>query len=144
MLPVVLFLLNIPPRSAGEEETTDADNLPYMSFSTVERAAGDAQSRRDYEGKKGHLKGVLGRNSQGFLTLVRYKIVCCAADATPVNVLILPPDGDNWDNLLGQWVDITGEVGFMETTSSSAKYISTMHGEKIRKLDKPDPRQFIF
>jgi hypothetical protein len=145
IVPVILFLLNIPPRSPGEDNDLEDDSIPYLNYSRVERAANDAQERKDLEGERGHLKGQLGYDPrQGTFTLIRKRVTCCGPDAVKVHIILLPPEGQDINGMVDQWVDIAGVIGFTYTGAPGQPWITIVRVEKIRKLDGPLAAPFIF
>src|SRR5262249_51064035 len=57
VLPVVLFLLDLPPRAPGYAPTEDAEHVPYLPYKQVEEAAKDPGTRAKWTHMKTHLRG---------------------------------------------------------------------------------------
>jgi hypothetical protein len=100
----------------GDLKNVESKELS-VGFRELERAASTPDSRAYYEGATVNIVGEVppGAKERVF-TLVRYKMVCCAADATPLQAVImidpkseekLPPD------LEGKWVEVTGQLQFL-------------------------------
>jgi hypothetical protein len=148
VLPVMLFLLDLPPRSPVEDQIDDG--IPYMRYDTVSKAANDPQARLDLLGKQTHMRGYFAavgdRTNVRKFQLVRLKMNCCAMDAIPVPGMIVRVrpespaiDGSEFE---GGWVDITGQLDF-EQLPGDGELITLIWLDKIVKRDKPDVRQFI-
>jgi hypothetical protein len=143
VLPVVLFLLDVPPRATSEDLADDG--IPYLPYAKVEQAANDAQARMDFTGKHTHLRGWFSGKGTGIreFSLVRYRMNCCAIDAVPVNLIVrIRPEAPAIDakDYEGKWVDLSGQLGFEEGTTG---YITVLWLDKIEKREKPDVRQYI-
>lgn len=124
-MPVMLFLLGLPNEGFRcargveieelEREITekqgDVVNLEFMEFyNSVYNEA-----KREYlQGRTGMLKGQLARgNSPTVLTLIRFKKGCCAADAIPLPVAVMSPEGPvGIDNMA--WVEVTGQIQYVK------------------------------
>jgi hypothetical protein len=131
LLPVVLYFL-IPTEALSEtfgrkvgagdvggarEMASKGDDFK-VDFAQLEMAALREDLRNYYEGKTVRLEGkYVGEDNRQF-TLVRYKINCCAADAVPLNaVIMIDPTSDAklpLKELRGQWVRVTGQVQFLQ------------------------------
>ena len=121
--------------SIEEKDPTTADALP-LSEDTFENpalrpdkegnihaevvdllyASQDPSMRRDFENKQVALIGQVARESKarresGPFRLVRFVMVCCAADVQPVSVLVLYPKASP-DLELMSWVKVIGKVRF--------------------------------
>jgi hypothetical protein len=129
-------------------EITRAEETVALQFKELERAAYTAESRRYYEGKFGKIKGQFVRKSDPrFFSLTRFKITCCAADAIPLNVMILL-DPQSRDNLEGfkdlQWVEVKGQIQFLKRRDRDeyASVLIVPSRSAITETD-PDPTPFI-
>jgi hypothetical protein len=141
LIPIVLFALGMPSAgqdwSAGfvqdriaDQRVADVqfnDNLAGdaaapvlpLEFNTLKKAAYYPDQRERYQGQVGRLKGQLVRSANGDKTfsLVRIKMTCCAADAIPLNVVIIssklsPQKLEQFANM--EWVEVTGQIDFRE------------------------------
>jgi hypothetical protein len=157
LLPVVLFLLNLPNDgfSASHQKLgslegvsvsggiTEKGVLANIGFQQLEAAARSPESREFYEGKTISLEGrYLGNDPKRF-HLTRYKMNCCAADAIPLNaVIVVDPDPKvegldpkAYDN---QWVRVTGLVAFVKSPSQdqymTVIFVSPKEGQKTTDL----------
>jgi len=85
-------------------ELTRARDIMNLQFKELEGAAYHSSDREYYEGRTVRIVG-----------LVRYKMTCCAADAIPLNVVIML-DPQCKENITGlsstMWVEVTGRVQF--------------------------------
>ncbi len=146
VLPVVLFLLDVPPRSTSEDLADDG--IPYLSYAKVEQAAKDPQARIDFKGKRTHLRGWFSAPTTADpqhiteFKLIRFRINCCAIDAVPVNLVVRVRPGDNVsaEEYQGKWVDLTGQLDFEQNLDN---YVTVLWLDKIEARDKPDARQYI-
>jgi hypothetical protein len=89
---------------------------PEVSFLRLESAATNAQLQQYYEGKLVRMSGRFSGNARVF-TLLRYKMNCCAADATALRAPIYVDDSEvkekfNANPLRNQWVMVTARVHF--------------------------------
>jgi hypothetical protein len=147
VLPVVLFLLDVPPRSSSEDLADDG--IPYLSYAKVEQAAKDPQARIDFKDKRTHLRGWFSAPATADpqhlmeFKLIRFRINCCAIDAVPVNLVVRVRPGEqsiNAEDYQGKWVDLTGQLAFEPVLDS---FVTVLWLDKIEARDKPDARQYI-
>jgi uncharacterized repeat protein (TIGR03943 family) len=136
LLPVVLYFLNLPNQGfsadAGGSDLSDLSlNAPAtvnstgqvsVGFVELQQASLTPESREFYEGKTVTLTGQYkGHDSKRF-TLVRYKIACCAADAVPLNAVIMVNDKSSEkvdpDRYRNMWVQVTGRIRFFQKPGS--------------------------
>lgn len=103
--------------------------VPDLEFSRLERAAFNAAERDRLQGRSVWIVGkfAAGSDSSQF-GLVRYKMNCCAADALPLNaVLMVHPawQGDPLDIRARQqrWVKVTGRLFFFKRRGRADEYI---------------------
>jgi hypothetical protein len=142
LLPVVLFFLNLPNQGfSGGTDISEGigDAVPTkigpskgkteIGFAQLQQASLTAESRDFYEGKSITLVGKYVGNNPKRFTLERYKIACCAADAVPLNaVIMLDPaskekiDPDHYRN---KWVEVQGRVHFFPRPNSN-EYITAL------------------
>jgi hypothetical protein len=131
LLPVVLYFM-LPPEGLsgsdsgiGVDKVGEAKNVAdkgvdfQVGFQELERASLTEGSRAEYEGKTVRLVGKYVGDSERSFTLVRYKMNCCAADAMPLNsVIMIDPQNKKdkipYSQLRGKWVQVTGRVQFLE------------------------------
>ena len=143
LLPVAIYFvvpldsLNGSGASAVEVETptnTVADKGEDLgvTFVQLQMAAMYPENRQFYEGKTVRLTGrYVGDNDSRF-TLVRYKINCCAADAIPLDaVIMLDPESKSKekldvDKLRNQWVQVTGRVQFVKSARNPNEYVTAL------------------
>ncbi len=142
LLPVVLYFLNLPNQgfsadAGGGDLSGLALNLPEslrssgervdVGFMELQQASLTPENREFYEGKIVTLVGqYMGRDPKRF-TLKRYKINCCAADAVPLNAIIMvsdkSPDKVDPDAYREKWVQVTGRIHFFQKPGSE-EYIT--------------------
>jgi uncharacterized membrane protein YcgQ (UPF0703/DUF1980 family) len=89
-----------------------------VDFTQLEMAALRPDLRDFYEGKTVRLTGKYVGDDSSKFTLVRYKINCCAADAVPLNAVIMIDPKSKvqlpLNKLRNQWVQVTGQVQFLQ------------------------------
>jgi hypothetical protein len=132
MLPVVLYFL-IPTEALnaaygikvdagqvdlpGKEVASKGDDFE-VGFAQLEMATMRADQRAFLEGKTVRLIGQYEGSDNRQFTLVRYKMNCCAADAVPLNaVIMIDPKSDAKlpvKNLRKRWVQVTGQLRFLQ------------------------------
>lgn len=133
MLPVVLFVLNLPNgvlsvRAADTSDVTGpgaemkSKGLALeLGFKQLEAAAATPQTREETAGKTVRLIGQFAGNDEKRFTLARYQVKCCAADAVPLNAVIMVdpsvPDKLKPRELRQKWVEVTGQVQFLQRPS---------------------------
>jgi uncharacterized membrane protein YraQ (UPF0718 family) len=103
-------MLAIPP----------TDKVLEVSFLELENAAAVPEQRQFFEGKLVRLRGGFQETPRGF-TLVRWKINCCAADATPLKatIVIQPEQPLPLKDLRDHWVSVLGQVRFARAPDGS-------------------------
>jgi uncharacterized membrane protein YcgQ (UPF0703/DUF1980 family) len=98
------------------------------------------------------LRGRFVGTSENF-TLIRYKINCCAADATPLKaaIFVIPEQSLPVNELRDKWVRVTGRVQFYQPPGSAAFYpalvVTPTEREPLNKLVEvvpPDANPFIY
>jgi hypothetical protein len=132
LLPVVLYFLNLPNQGfsadAGGNALNDlALNAPAsvsstgqvsVGFMELQQASLTPESRDYYEGKTVSLTGQYAGNNAKRFTLRRFKIACCAADAVPLNAVIMVNDNSSEqvdpDRYRNKWVEVTGRIRFFQ------------------------------
>jgi uncharacterized membrane protein YraQ (UPF0718 family) len=95
----------------------NTEDVTEIGFLDLEKAAQSPEQRAFYEGKRVKLVGrYVGYDERRF-TLTRFRINCCAADAVPINaVIVLDPRSKEVlpaKKLLDKWVEVTGRVHFL-------------------------------
>jgi hypothetical protein len=113
-----------------------------LEFKELERAAYTADQRRFYAGKIGRLKGQFfpGNNDRTF-SLARIKITCCAADAIPLNIVIMldPASKEGIKNAKPQqWVQVTGEIQFRKRRDRD-EYVTVLLVASPKDVRETDP-----
>ncbi len=126
-----------------------------ITFLTLENASLTPEQREFYQNRRVHLVGRFISLSPEDFTLVRYKINCCAADATPLKASIfvepkqsLPPQ---LQKLRDPWVRVTGRIRFYNPPGTTAWYaalvVTPTEREPLEKLIEvvpPDPNPFVY
>jgi len=137
-----------PGETKLEIELTRAADVIRLEFDTLQSAAYTPSSRQYYEGKVVQLIGQYspGRNDRTF-TLVRFKISCCAADARPLNVVIMlgPQTPGSLAHVKPlEWVKVTGRITFKKRTDRD-EYVTILivaSPDDVQSTD-PDPRYYL-
>jgi hypothetical protein len=170
VLPVVLYLLDLPNGSFRSDRdvqpliglnrdaiktTASTGDAFNVGFTQLEDAAKSADQREYYQGKTVKLDGRFFSNDPPFFTLQRYKIICCAADARPINVTMLVDSKDSkeqldYKKLNLKWVQIKGRVQFLYLPEKgeyrTAVIVVPTKEEPLAELLKevpPDPNPFV-
>ena len=143
LLPVVLYFLNLPNQGFSADAGGAGMNLSELSaptsvrstgkaeigFSALQQASLSPESRDYYEGKTVTLTGQYKGHDTKRFTLVRYKIACCAADAVPLNAVIMvdPNSGEQIDpdKYRNKWLVVTGRIHFLQKPGSN-EYITAL------------------
>lgn len=125
-----------------------------VTFLQLERAAAHPETRDFYEGKTVRLTGRFVGDDDKRFTLIRYKINCCAADAVPLNSIIMVdptyPERLPLQKLKGQWVEVTGKVQFLKKLGRE-EFVSSLilrpeQGktlETVIKVVAPDSNPYV-
>lgn len=138
LLPVVLYMLNLPnkgfskealERALGKDNVelalTGTENLTIQDGETIELrfreladAAASEQQRAFLDGKLGRLKGQYAPlNVDKQFTMFRLKMNCCAADAIPLKVRIISPEPLT-DIQMGDKIQVEGRIRFLQPVGS--------------------------
>jgi hypothetical protein len=163
LLPVVLFLLNLPNSGLSvRAQAIDTNSLEAVKGSTgrsgktvtpigfkeLQGASFHDYTRDFWNGQLVRLKGQFkpSGNARAF-SLVRVKITCCAADAIPLNVVIMldPAAQGSFDKFRDQqWVDVTGEVQFLKKKDKDEYVTVLLVGSTgdVQPTD-PDPNPYV-
>lgn len=156
LLPIVLFFLNLPNKGftssgkavdIGDEEhavVAKGNGVISLGFKEMSQWAYNEDQRKEFEGEQGVIKGQFmpGRNDRTF-GLVRYKITCCAADAIPLNVVIISKEPIQ--NIRpNQWVKVTGQIQFRKRLDRD-EYVPVLSVESRNnvELTPPDDNPYI-
>ena len=101
-----------------------------ITFQQLELAALYPENRSLYEGKTVRIVGQCVPRDDRTFTLRRYKISCCAADAVPLNaVIVVDPaskEGIDENALRGRWVEVTGRVQFILPRAGADHYATAL------------------
>lgn len=136
LTPVVLIIgLNIEvfyPAHVLAAERVEAFQRQYgapkkgedfeVGFLELFKAAAHAETRAFFEGKTVRISGrFVGQDERRF-TLIRYRMACCAADATPLNAVVMVdpdcPETLHWKKLQGKWVEVQGELRYLKISGT--------------------------
>ena len=94
-----------------------AKDVSDISFQQLELASLYPENRAYYEKRTVRLVGQYVPKDARMFTLRRFKISCCAADAVPLNaVIVVDPNSKatlDESRLQGKWVQVTGVVQFL-------------------------------
>jgi uncharacterized membrane protein YcgQ (UPF0703/DUF1980 family) len=115
----------------GEGVVSKVD-FPDLRFSTLESAAYEPSSRKLLTGKAATVIGKFdARGDSNQFGLVRLKMNCCAADALPLNAIIMINPtwtGERLDVRSRQqkWVKVTGRIFFLKKRGSEEEYVTAI------------------
>lgn len=135
LFPVFLFFFNLPNEGfayvpLGQLNTADIEWLKFIgdrgslgheiTFKELQVVANRRDRRAAFEGKTVELKGQFVKSDNDCIfRLVRLKINCCAADAIPLNVIVIVEPKDPMtkeklpqEKLQMKWVRVTGQLQF--------------------------------
>jgi hypothetical protein len=133
LLPVVLFFLELPHKGFSDTAVQDVQlddtgtpiagaaepggEVVELSFKELQDAVSDPERRKVYEGRRIQIRGqYIPSSNDTMFTLRRYKMNCCAADAIPLNAVIMidPKSTERLDKekMLDKWVLVTGQIQF--------------------------------
>jgi len=116
-----------------------------MDFKSLEAAAQDEYSRKDWQGKTVRVVGQFAphpRNDRVF-SLVRFRIQCCAADAVQYRIPALCRESIAGIST-NQWVEVTGRVQFQQDPSRGG-FMTVLLVPRRQNvvLTDPDPNPYI-
>lgn len=151
----LIFGLLVPARPLG---TTALSNKEVNTIGVVEPSAGQAiqfelastdrsildwivafnysPTPEDYEGQIADVTGFVFNDSSlpdsGFL-LGRFTVSCCVADASAVAVMVVPPNGEQFDDNV--WLRATGPI---TSTERDGELIPVIYAELVEEIDVPN------
>ena len=142
LLSPIVLLLGLPTEVFNASQAVDASQVEASSrdikdkgedfgvtFTMLEKASATEETRSFYEGKTVRLNGRFVGDDDKRFTLIRYKINCCAADAVPLNSVIMvdPKISEKLplQKLRNQWVQVTGKVQFLKKVGKE-EYVSSL------------------
>lgn len=95
-----------------------------LTFKQLEAAAQTPEAREENAGKYVRLVGKYAGNTDSRFSLSRYQMTCCAADARPLNAVIMVDPNSreklNWKKLQNKWVEVTGQLQFLSRPQANA------------------------
>ena len=109
---------------AGLERRKKSDTVLQKTFKQLEQASQSVDAREGLEGTKISVTGMFVGDDPHRFTLVRYKINCCAADALPLNAIIMINPADQAKYKLNpaeyqrKWVSVEGYVHFLRRSNN--------------------------
>ena len=137
-LPLLLQSPDIGPAATAlgllliDPDETATEMTPLQ----LEGASQTQEMRDFYVGRLASLTGLFTGNETQF-NLQRYKINCCAADATPVKVLMTVESKSEKlpaDQLRGKWVKVTGRIRFQPMPSGQYLPMLVVNPTKDKRL----------
>jgi hypothetical protein len=133
-----LTLKEITPASGGEPRYEQiVGEGTRMKFNDLKGAAFDTNKRESLQGQTVILEGRFKRLGDKEFSLFRFKMACCAADATPLKVRIVVPQAlSNYND--GDWVEIKGQVQFRRPPGQDY-YIPVIMVGDINDIRKKQP-----
>jgi uncharacterized membrane protein YraQ (UPF0718 family) len=130
-----------------------SEKISEITFLQLENASMTPEQRHFYQGRRVRLQGQFSPISNESFTLVRYKINCCAADATPLRarIFVVPEQSLPISQYRGKWVRVTGRVQFIQEYPNgpfhTALIVTPTEREGLDKLIEvvpPDPNPFVY
>jgi len=117
--PGTQIKLGIQAGAAGQSrdvELTRAADILNVPFTEITKMSYTPEGRKYYDGRIARMIGQYAPgNDQNTFNLARVKITCCAADAIPLNVIVMrdPSLQENLEKLSANvWVEVTGRLQF--------------------------------
>lgn len=124
-----------------EIELTRALDVLDLGFMELQGAAYTPAARQYYQGRIVRLKGQYKpSNNERVFSLVRYKITCCAADATVLNlVIMLDPQAPSLPKIKAdQWVEVTGQIEFRKRKDRD-EYVTVLKVALPKDIQEVEP-----
>ena len=130
-----------------------SEGISEITFLQLENAAMLPEMRHFYDGRRVQLVGRFKATEGGGFTLTRWKINCCAADATPLraSIVVHPPQTLPMKELNDNWVRVTGRVRFIQSGNGTAFHpavvITPSEREPLSKLIEvvpPDANPYVY
>lgn len=159
MLPL-LFIVSVAGKGMGTHALAlkTTRRSPNALFSTVDgsqilsEAAGSGDERtlleiarkmKELNGRRVQTEGFSYRDAnvpQNYLMLFRFAIFCCAADATPVWVLVEKGEMEAVENQ--SWVRVSG---ILEISKIQGNEVPVIKADRIAEMEPPAPgAQYLF
>jgi hypothetical protein len=120
-----------------------------LEFQELKNAAFLPAQRQHFDGKIGRILGQYVRGStDNTCSLVRIKMQCCAADAQPLNVVIISPVKLSDVEALRQleslplerrWVEIEGRIQFRKRSGHADEYLPVLQIDGPHKITPAQP-----
>jgi hypothetical protein len=133
-----LTLREITPPNGGEPKYEQiVGEGTRMKFNDLKGAAFDVGKRESLQGQTVILEGRFKRLGDKEFSLFRFKMACCAADATPLKVRIVVPQAlSNYND--GDWVEVKGQIQFRKPPGQD-HYIPVIMVGDINDIRKKQP-----
>jgi hypothetical protein len=174
LIPILLyFFVPLEALSLGQAHNVKIDyDVAYkdskgfigeLGFGELTGAASEEGRRQFYEGKVATIRGQFApMDSPQRFSLVRYKIRCCAADAVPLQAVVLVDDSQVQDleaekrlpdasHLNRKWVEVTCQIQFRKRLDQPNEWITVLlvrptKEKPLSELVKPttpDPNPYL-
>jgi hypothetical protein len=161
-VPLLLFLLNLLNHGYSQEELRRLmkgspleDNRSFflpaknggpvpLDLAVLQRALYNEEQREQLEGHTGRIKGLfVPAEDPREGTVVRFKLICCAADVLPLRVQLVSPAPITQVEA-EQWVEVTGQVQFrkLRDRDELVPVLQLRTPADVVAVD-PDPRPFL-
>jgi hypothetical protein len=155
LIPIVLYFFDLPNAgfsgSTSRIDVTNVDIKNYgpaerggqipigMDFKELDQSAFDPIKRDLYKDRWAVLTGQFAPSADRRLfTLVRYKMTCCAADAIPLNVMIVSPENIPPSVTRDAWVKVTGQVQY-EKRRDRDEYVTLLRLSSAKDVERVPP-----
>jgi uncharacterized membrane protein YcgQ (UPF0703/DUF1980 family) len=119
------------------------DQINEIGFMELKSSGYDPVQMNFWKDKTVQVKGQFSPDSRTdrFFNVVRFRIQCCGADATPVMIPVVCKEG-----VAGQpneWVLVKGRVAYREVTPGRFEaFLVVPRRQNIERTD-PDPRPYV-
>lgn len=153
IVPIALYLCGLPNQGFSPDRWKEAiakdlpadidpqqlasvgDAVIPLDFTELKQAAFLPGQRAYYEGKMGRLVGqFMAGSTPNTCSLIRVKMVCCAADATMLNVVVIAPEKLPDFKAL-DWIQVEGQIQFRKRRDRD-EYVPVL---QLAGLDKITP-----
>ena len=111
-----------------------SSDLTRFSIADWNNLLAAAPSSDDIENKQANVEGFLYRGDNNQLFVARFRLTCCAVDATPLAIPLV--ESDELTSLeLGQWVSLEGSF---TATSDNADHPWQLQTSSVQSIEEPD------
>jgi hypothetical protein len=118
--------------------------VTFASIKQLQDAAADAQQRDFWQSNDRPVRAktvgqfVPDARYNNRYRLMRIKITCCAADATPVGITVMGSIDPKWQH--GNWLEVVGPVSFLDVPNARtgvSQYFAVVHQQQVESISPP-------